>query len=95
MDDPHVGDEGGNGHQLLPRERAADRGQRRQVGPELAAHDREREIRGAGHEGEAEPAGGPHPDHLVIEDVWRHPDQLELPPPLARQLCRRRTGSNA
>ena len=36
--------------------------------------------------GEHELAGGAHPDHLVVEDVRRHPDQLELAPALAQQL---------
>ena len=36
--------------------------------------------------GEDELARGAHADHLVIEDVRRHPDQLEVAAPLAQDL---------
>ena len=36
--------------------------------------------------GEHELAGRAHPDHLVVEQVRRHPDQLELASALAQQL---------
>ncbi len=42
--------------------------------------------------GEHEPAGGAHPDHLVVEHVRRHPDQLEVAATLPQQLMAGREG---
>ena len=36
--------------------------------------------------GEHQLAGRPHPDHLVIEDVRRHPDELQIAAPLTKDL---------
>ena len=98
---------------------------RHQVGADVAAHHRARQIRGAGRVpvghpgvavlldldrpwpvvldrvaeamqradagvaavGEHQPARRAHPDHLVVEEVRRHPDQLELAPALAQISC--------
>ena len=46
--------------------------------------------------GEHKPPRRAHPDHLVVEHVGRHADQLELSTPLAQELDGpRRTGSGA
>ena len=39
--------------------------------------------------GEHQPARRAHTDHLVIQDVRRHPDQLELPAALTQHLMPR------
>src|SRR5438445_637291 len=36
--------------------------------------------------GEDELAGGTDADHLVVQQIRRHPDQLQLATPLAQQL---------
>src|SRR5829696_9907721 len=38
---------------------------------------------------EDELPGAAHPDHLVVDEVWGHPDQGEVPPLLPDHLVRR------